>query len=175
MGGGELKGKLVGGERNGETVQVVTPALGPLTVRVDRLRGVVFRARAPLAGPGAFRLPDGTKEKEAVFRTARRGFDTILGGVVRFTADGVLFEPSREAHRLFRYRDLAGYALRGGDGPQKPGSVQLITTSGDVLQVRLLRVADGKLWVRAEGLELADRLQSAKGRFEILTGYSIAQ
>jgi hypothetical protein len=166
--GGELKGRLSSGgalDELDETVLVATPALGTVPVQVDRLRCVVFRSNAPLAGPAAFQLPKGTKEKEAVFKRARRGFDTILGEVERFTADGILFQPTRaEAPLLFRYSELAAFALRGGVGPEGAGpegtgphtvgQVQLITTAGDLLRVRLLRVAEGKLWISTEGVEL---------------------
>ncbi len=159
VGGAELKGRITGGGANDETVLVATPALGTVQVEVDRLRCMVFRDRAPLAGPAVFQLPRDTKEEEAVFQRVRRGFDTILGEVERFTADGILFQPSRaEAPRLFRYRELAGFAFRGGVGREKPGpkggQVQLITTAGDLLRVELLRVADGQLWMRAESGEL---------------------
>ncbi|MHC4920603.1 MAG: NPCBM/NEW2 domain-containing protein [Planctomycetota bacterium] len=166
--GGELKGRLSGGralDELDETFLVATSALGTVPVQVDRLRCVVFRSNAPLAGPAAFQLPKGTKEKEAVFKRARRGFDTILGEVERFTADGILFQPTRaEAPLLFRYSELAAFALRGGVGPEGAGAegtgphtvgqVQLITTAGDLLRVRMLRVAAGKLWISTEGVEL---------------------
>jgi len=152
--GGELKGRITDGGKHGETLTVATAALGAVVVRVDRLRCIVFRDNAPVSGE-AFVLPDGTKDDEAVFKRARRGFDTILGQVGRFTGEGILFHiPGAEFPQLFRYRKLAGFALRGGDKPADPGPVQLITTAGDLLRVRLLRVSEGKLWVTAEGLEL---------------------
>jgi hypothetical protein len=163
VGGSELKGQITGGDEGGNTLTVSTPALGALVVQVDRLRCIVFRENAPLADNG-FQLPEGTKREEALFKRARRGFDTILGEVERFTGEGILFVvPRADYPQLFRYRELAGYAFRGGYKAKDPGPVQLITTGGDLLRVHLLSLSNGKLSFRTEGSKLQiplDRIAS---------------
>lgn len=138
VGGDHLRGELQGGDAAGETFTVVTRSLGPVSVALDRLAWIRFGG-----GTDALVVPEGVSEDEALFRHARRGLDTILGAIDRFTARGVMFEwGESEDPGLFAYSSLAGLALRGGDGPPAPAIAQLVTRSGDRVAVELAGLND---------------------------------
>lgn len=143
VGGDRVTGQLRGGDAAGESLTIASRSLGSVTVAVDRLRVVLFPARAGEAGADDLVLPEG--EEEALFRRAERGFDKIAGTIHRFNDDGVLFEWSAVPEpRQYAYDTLAGIAVRGGQSPPaQPAS--LLTRSGDVLGGRLRGVTDGAL------------------------------
>ncbi len=132
VGGDLLRGELVGGDEAGETVVVRSSVLGEVPVFIDRVARIVFVERVGAGQDDRFAVPDDVDEAEGLFVPARRGFDVIVGAVQRFQSDGVVFEArGDDAPRLRPYADLAGFALRDGDGPEVPMPWQLLTASGD--------------------------------------------
>lgn len=162
VGGDELRGAIEGGDAAGETFVLRSPTLGPLTVRIDRMRRIEFVDRIGAGARAEMRVPEDADAEEALFRKAERGFDTILGAIHRFEERGVLFEWTEgEEPRLYPYDTLAGIALAGGEGPPAPMPLRLVTRSGDVLGVELRAAGPRGLRLRAEGgvelrLDLAD-------------------
>lgn len=151
VGGDQLRGEMRGGDAQGETFTLQSRSLGELRWPVDRLEAVVFPDGSE-AGLDQFRIPEGASSDEAVFRKARRGYDTILGAIHRFTSRGVLFEWAEESQpELFRYDRLAAVALRGGVPRASPAAAQLVTRTGDVVSAGLVGFEAGRLVFTLEG------------------------
>ncbi len=133
VGGDLLRGAISGGDEVGETFTVQSPSLGPVPVWIDRLRIAVFAAGARGRGADAFVLPE-RANGEALFRPVERGYETLLGGIHRFTEDGIVFEWEQgRGPRLYRYDRLAGVALATGSAAERRGDVRLVTRAGDLI------------------------------------------
>jgi len=151
VGGDLLRGDILSGDAAGELFTLQSNTLGQLRMPIDRLRAIVFAAGRD-GDLARFTLPEDSDRDEALFRPARRGYDTIVGAIERFTASGVLFElPQRPEPRLFDYDGLAALALRGGIPREGTASAQLVTRAGDVLGVDLVDARDGQLTLDLEG------------------------
>ena len=102
---------------------------------------------------------------EARIVPARRGFDTVLGAIHRFSSAGVVFQVSGSPEpQTFSYGDLAGLALRGGAPREAQPAAWVLTRSGDRIGVDLIDVTDGRLTLSFEEdqtLELATQDLSA--------------
>jgi hypothetical protein len=152
VGGDQLTGELRGGDAGGESFVIASRSLGPVTVAVDRLRLIVFPERAGDAGLAELTVPADSAASEALFRPARRGFDTIVGAIFAFTARGVVFQWTQSAEpSTHDYETLAGIAVRGGEAPAQTAPAQLVSRSGDVLGVALQGLADGRLELLIDG------------------------
>lgn len=132
VGGDIVRGEVVGGDEAGETVVVRSAVLGEVPVFIDRVERLVFLDRISTGQRADFAVPEDADEGEGLFVPARRGFDVIVGAVHRFAADGILFEARGDDEpRLRGFGELAGFALRGGEGPEEAPAWQLVTASGD--------------------------------------------
>jgi hypothetical protein len=152
VGGDVLRGEIVGGDDAGETVTLRSAVLGDVPVFIDRVSRLVFLDRVARGQKAEFAVPEDADEGEALFVPARRGFDLIVGAVHRFGPAGVLFEArGDDAPRLRPYEDLAGFALRDGEGPEEPMPWLLVTASGDRIGVD---------WVGGGEAEMAFVLES---------------
>ncbi len=151
VGGDQFHGEVRGGDARGESLLVHSRSLGECAVPVDRLRTIVFSKYVRDVEPDELRVPEGSRAEEALFRKARRGFDTIIGSIHRFTRTGVLFEVEADKPREFAYESLLGLALVGGVPPKVRPSAQLITRSGDQIAVEILGLDHEQLRVRSEG------------------------
>ncbi len=116
--GGELAGKLLGGDPQGETFLFGETPFGSLRIPLPWLRGLLFPSRirgwrpAELlsrAGPG----------KEILLVPAKRGFDEIPGFLFRFAPGAIHFAPGQERDaRVFPLEKVA--ALVRGRDPDEP-------------------------------------------------------
>lgn len=150
VGGDELKGRITGGDDEGETLLLET-SLGSVTIPLDRLRTVVFRARAKTRGPAEFRIAKDDDFDEAVFLEAGRGLDVQGGEIDRLTERGIYFARlGDELARMYRFDSLVGLAIREGVAPEKLGGWSLISTAGDRLRVDVLEAGAEQLRVRTE-------------------------
>jgi hypothetical protein len=132
VGGDVLRGEVVGGDEAGETIVVRSPVLGEVPVYVDRVARLVFLDRVAAGQNADFSIPDDVDEGEGLFVPARRGFDLIVGAVHRFGPEGVLFEARGDASpRLRPYGEVAGFALRDGEEPERESAWRLVTAAGD--------------------------------------------
>lgn len=155
VGGDELKGRITGGDDEGETL-VLDTALGSLTIPLDRLRTLVFRARAKTRGPGEFRIAKSDDFDEAVFLEAGRGLDVQGGEIERLSDTGIYFARlGDDLARLYRFDSLVGLAIREGVGPEGLGSWSLITTAGDRLRVDVLAAGADRLRLHTEFGEIS--------------------
>lgn len=150
VGGDELKGLIIGGDDEGETLDLET-AIGRLQIPLDRLRTIVFRTRAKTRSIDEFRLSKDDDFDEAVFLEAGRGLDVQGGEIDRLTDRGIYFaRVGEELARMFRFDSLVGLTIREGVGSEEPGSWSLITTAGDRLRVEILTAGPKQLRVRTE-------------------------
>lgn len=152
VGGDELRGELRGGDDIGENFVVWSRSLGELQIPVDRLDVVVFPGATGVPNRRHFRLPEDSPADEALFRKARRGFDTITGAIHRFGPTGVLFEWSEAGEpQTFAYDSLSAICVRGGVPREGRASAQLVTGAGDVVGVDLAGMREGELLFQLEG------------------------
>lgn len=152
VGGQELRGELMAGDRAGETFVMRSPSLGDVRVLVDRMQAILFARQAGEFALEDLVLPEGADQDEALFRRAGRGLDVVVGAIQAFGAQGIDFVwGEAEAPRLFRYGDLIGIALRGGAPPQAGLPFQVVTRSGDVLRVQIEGGDANHLQLRWEG------------------------
>lgn len=129
--GGELvRGALVGGDRGGDRLDVLSPVLGTVPIPVDRL--------ALWAGPEVppllpLELPEGVDE--ALFVRAKVGFDVIAGTLHQFGSAGVRFQPEDGEPRWFGGNDFVALRLRPEPAPATDPVAWLTTRTGDRLRV----------------------------------------
>ncbi|HEX5051246.1 MAG TPA: NPCBM/NEW2 domain-containing protein [Planctomycetota bacterium] len=156
-GGDVLRGALVGGDAAGDRLELLSPVLGRVVVRVDRV--------AALAAPGCvrpllLRLPDGVQE--GLFVRAAIGYDLVAGTLHQFGEQGVRFQPDgAAAPRWYSPRDFV--ALRIADAARRGAAapVQLLTRAGDRIGVTVTRIDASTMTCELEGgavvqLRLAD-------------------
>jgi len=130
-----VRGALVGGDEAGDTVTVLSPVLGSVQVSIDRVAAFVSNGHGVLT-PGHLPLPEGVDE--ALFTSARIGYDLTAGSLHRFTAKGVRFAgegaDTPESYRLEQF-----VALRIGDPEPRlaPLPALLLTRTGDRVGVRV--------------------------------------
>ncbi|MEY4674084.1 MAG: hypothetical protein RL148_1868 [Planctomycetota bacterium] len=136
LAGGEVvRGALVGGDEQGDWLEVLSPSLGRVRIATDRLTALLLR-------PGLARVEDLRLAKgvaESLFTRAGIGLDAVAGTVHRFGEQGVQFQPEGEGSaRWFGGRELVG--LRIGDAQQRerPASHELVTRAGDRVGIRVL-------------------------------------
>ncbi|MDA0934191.1 MAG: NPCBM/NEW2 domain-containing protein [Planctomycetota bacterium] len=156
VGGDVIRGEVVGGDEAGETVVVRSVVLGEVPVFIDRVERLVFLDRVAPGQRADFAVPEDADEGEGLFVPARRGFDVIVGAVHRFAADGILFEARGDDEpRLRGFGELAGFALRGGEGPEEAPAWQLVTVSGDRVGVDWVGAGEEELtFVLESGVEV---------------------
>ena len=145
VGGERLFGALVGGDANGDELQVLSPVLGKQSVPVDRLAAVV----QPGVHPGDQLVPDGVDE--ALFVPTRRGFDLVAGTLFRFGEQGLQFQADgREEAVWYAPRKFSSLRLRGGVEREQAFGCTLLTRSADRLGVRLERCTEEGVEVTLE-------------------------
>lgn len=130
-GGDVLHGALVGGDAAGDRLDLLSPVLGAVDVRVDRLEA--FTSSAGIR-PSAMQLPAGVGE--ALFQRAAIGHDVIAGSLHQFGEQGVRFEPEgAKAPRWFAPSEFL--ALRIADAAPRATAAPalLVTRTGDRLGV----------------------------------------
>ena len=136
-----VRGALVGGDRNGDRLDVLSPVLGTVPIQVDRL--------ALWAGPDVppllpLELPEGVDE--ALFVRAKVGFDVIAGTLHQFGAAGVRFQPEGGEPRWFGANDFVALRLRPEPAPSTAPVAWLTTRTGDRVRVDRWR-CDGEAFV----------------------------
>ncbi|MEO6594894.1 MAG: NPCBM/NEW2 domain-containing protein [Planctomycetota bacterium] len=156
-GGDVVRGVLVGGDTAGDRLELLSPVLGRVPVRVDRIAAV---AAVDCARPLALQLPEGVGE--GLFVRAAVGYDLVAGTVHQFGEQGVRFHADgAAAPRWYGAREFV--ALRIADAQKVPAAapVQLLTRAGDRLGVTGVRFAAQTMLCGLEGgntvdLRLAD-------------------
>lgn len=143
VGGEVVRGALVGGDRGGDRLDVLSPVLGTVPIPVDRL--------ALWAGPEVpplmlLALPEGVDE--ALFVRAKVGFDVIAGTVHQFGSAGVRFQPEDGEPRWFGGNDFLALRLRPEPAPVTNPIAWLTTRTGDRLRVDRWQ-CDGETFVVA--------------------------
>lgn len=143
VGGEVVRGALVGGDRGGDRLDVLSPVLGTVPIPVDRL--------ALWAGPEVppllpLELPEGVDE--ALFVRAKVGFDVIAGTLHQFGSAGVRFQAEDGEPRWFGGSDFVALRLRPEPAPATTPIAWLTTRTGDRLQVDRWR-CDGEAFVVA--------------------------
>ncbi len=151
--GGELAGKLLGGDPQGETFLFGDTPFGSLRIPLPWLRGLLFpsRIRGWRAGELLSRAGPG---KEILLVPARRGFDEIPGFLFRFAPGAIHFAPGQERDaRVFPLEKVA--ALVRGRDPDEPlpplgkdFRARLDLPYGAYLMTSPLGVKEGKLLLR---------------------------
>jgi len=137
VGGDRLYGALVGGDANGDQLEVLSPVLGKQDLAVDRLAAIV----QPGVHPGDQLVPDGVDE--ALFLQTRRGFDLVAGTLFRFGQQGLQFQAEgREDAVWYAPRKFSSLRLRGGFDREEAAECTLLTRSADRLGVRLERCTE---------------------------------
>ena len=146
-GGDVLRGSLVGGDRDGERLELQSPVLDKVQIPVDRLLALTATGGPR---PEALQLPDGVDE--ALFSRARLGFDRIVGAVHEFGPRGVRFLPDGEKEpRWFPLADLVGLRIADPQPRAEPSSAELWTRTGDRLGVDVRRATAERLECTLEG------------------------
>lgn len=97
-------------------------------------------------------MPDSDDADEALFRTAQRGYDTVLGEIHRFSGRGLTFHALGAAGpRLYLYRKLDAVSIRGAYAREDfQPNVRLLTRSGDSLRLRFVGLAPAAKALRFE-------------------------
>lgn len=151
VGGDQLRGEVLGGDAAGDKMILRSPSVGEVAIPVDRLAAVVFGSDVD-TDRSEFVVPKGADGDEALFRRAKRGYDTTLGAIHRFAPNGVVFEWSGQAQpELVPYRTLAAIGVRGGVPRTGDTNAHLVTRGGDVLHVDLVGASKGQLAFEMEG------------------------
>ncbi|MCB9888548.1 MAG: NPCBM/NEW2 domain-containing protein [Planctomycetes bacterium] len=151
VGGDELKGEIHGGDRGGDQLALTSLCLGVQRVPTDRLARMFFADRVGPGGADRIVLEASSGFREALFRKALRGFDTVGGEIERFTAEGVMFAAQgRSSPSLYRWSTLLGVALLEGAAPKAPGAWLLHTTAGDRLRVEFDGLSERGFALRTE-------------------------
>ncbi len=146
VGGDRMFGAIVGGDGNGDAVEVLSPVFGKRAVPIDRLLAVV----QPGVHPGDQAVPEGVDE--ALFVPTKRGFDLVAGTLFRFGAQGLHFQTDGEdSARWYSPRAFSSLRLRGGVGRDEPAASTLWTRTADRLGVDVVRFGEDGVEVRLEG------------------------
>ena len=146
VGGERMFGAIVGGDSNGDTVEVLSPVLGKRAVAIDRVEAVV----RPGVHPGDQLVPEGIDE--ALFLPAQRGYDLVAGTLFRFGTQGLQFQAEgQERARWYSPRMFSSLRLRGGVGRDETAASTLWTRTADRLGVDVVRFGEDGVEVRLEG------------------------
>jgi len=142
--GGELvRGALIGGDRGGDRLDVLSPVLGTVPILVDRLELWAGPELPPLL---PLDLPEGVDE--ALFVRAKVGFDVIAGTLHQFGSAGVRFQTEDGEPRWFGASDFMALRLRPEPAPVVAPVAWLTTRTGDRLRVDRWQ-CDGETFVVA--------------------------
>lgn len=150
VGGEALRGAVVGGDQDGESLAFESGSLGRCELPIDRLELLVFLDRATPSGLERLLPGERAPKDECVYRVARRGFDLRFGEIHRFAADGLYFAAAEAPQRL-PYEELAGVGIRGGVERETKAAALLTTRVGDRVGADGLRFAAGRWSFRLEG------------------------
>ncbi|GAB4137284.1 MAG: hypothetical protein Fur0037_02340 [Planctomycetota bacterium] len=142
LGGGDrLRGRITGGDPNGQWLEIASQSLGRMRVLVDRIAAVRYRPSCPAS---RLRLPAGVDE--ALFRKAGIGLDLLSGTIHQFGARGVRFRPADSKDALwFPAEDLVGVRIADPLSREAEPGVEISTRGGDRLGVELRSWVDGTL------------------------------
>lgn len=152
VGGDRLAGEVRGGEGSGETFTFWSSSLGERAVAVDRLRAVLLAGAGPEVRLEDLRVPEGAKAEEALFRATRRGFDTIVGSIDRFTRSGVAFQSSdASAPQEFAFATILGIAVRSGQASKETLAARVLTRAGDHVAATPLSATEERVVLQLEG------------------------
>ncbi|MBL9079509.1 MAG: NPCBM/NEW2 domain-containing protein [Planctomycetes bacterium] len=150
--GDVVYGQLVGGDANGDTVELQSPVLGRQEFRIDRVAAI---AAAGVRDPLRLHLPDGVAE--AIFLRAGVGHDMLAGALHRCGDTGVLFAPDgADAPRWFAPQSFV--ALRIADPTERRAApaAWLTTRTGDRLAVALRRWTEAAVQLELDGGAVVD-------------------
>lgn len=143
VGGEVVRGALVGGDRGGDRLDVLSPTLGTVPIQVDRL---ALWASPEVPALLRLELPEGVDE--AMFVRAKVGFDVVAGTLHQFGSAGVRFQPEDGEPRWFGGNDFVALRLRPEPAPTTAPIAWVTTRTGDRLQVERWQ-CDGETFVLA--------------------------
>jgi len=129
-GGDVVRGALAGGDATGDRLDLLSPVLGPVDVRVDRLAAFATGSTVRL---GPLQLPEGVDE--ALFQRAAIGHDVIAGSLHQFGEKGVRFQPTDGAPRWFALTDFLALRIADAAPRATPATATVFTRTGDRLSV----------------------------------------
>ena len=141
--GDVVRGQIVGGDANGDHVEVLSPVLGRLVLPIDRLAAI---AAAGQRDPLRLRLPEGVDE--AIFLRAVIGYDLLAGALHHCGERGLAFAPDgAEAPRWFGPQDFLALRIADPAPRRRPVRAWLSTRLGDRLAVTLRRWSEAAVQV----------------------------
>ena len=152
VGGDRLCGEVRGGEGSGETFLLWSTSLGERAIPVDRVQALLMRGSGSELSAEDLKVPEGGKSEEAIFRATRRGVDTILGSIDRFTRNGILFQPSEaRAAQEYPFTTILGIALRNGQHSKERFPARVLTRAGDHVAAAPISVSGDRIVLLIEG------------------------
>lgn len=147
LAGGDLvRGALAGGDASGDRLDLLSPVLGPIDLRVDRLLAFTANRQVNLA---ALHLPEGVDE--ALFQRASFGYDVIAGSLHQFGEKGVRFQPTDGAPRWFSLTEFVALRLEGAGPRATPATATVFTRTGDRVSVVVRKFTGTTIQCEREG------------------------
>ena len=134
----ELRARILGGDEDGDKIQIRGPVVGARTLPLDSVAEILVPREGRLPEARQLAVSKEDRDKERIFRRAPLGLDLIKGFLFRIGEKGVHFAPwhDEDKPQVYPWSELAALVIPPPEAKAKPAS--------GVEWVLLTR--DGSLW-----------------------------
>jgi NPCBM/NEW2 domain len=173
----EIRARIVGGDKDGDSIQIRGPILGSRTLSIDAVAEILVPKKGRIADARQLVVSKEDQDKERLFRRAPLGLDLIKGFLFRISEKGAHFAPwhDEDKPQLYPWTDLAALVIPPPEEEAKPvEGVEwvLLTRDGSLWRGKpkgfskdhwLLTTAIGELRIPSESI-VSGHVQSAGSR-----------
>jgi len=148
--GTAIRARILGGDAEGETLQLRGPVLGSRTVSLDDVAEIRIPRKGQLVEDRQLAVDKEDRDKERLFRYAPLGLDLIKGFLFRISKKGIHFAPwhDEEKPKLFAWSEVGALVLPPPDMEDEKEAQR--ETGKDARKeegvVMVLRTREGSLW-----------------------------
>lgn len=148
--GTAIRARILGGDAEGESLQLRGPVLGSRTVSLDDVAEIRIPRKGRLVEDRQLAVDKEDRDKERLFRHAPLGLDLIKGFLFRISEKGIHFAPwhDEEKPKLFPWAEVGALVLPPPDVEDEkeaqPDAGKDARKDKGVVMV--LRTRDGSLW-----------------------------
>lgn len=137
--GTRLQGKILGGDQDGDHLQLENGIFALESIQLDRIRQILVAREGRFPAPGQLRLKsDPTEQWDILFRRAPYGVDPIEGSIHRVSREGIHFASRHreDSPELFKWEEIGAARIEGEASRERTesGSLVILTADGSLLR-----------------------------------------
>ena len=156
--GSRVRGKILGGDEGGESLQLQSTVLQSkvLSVQLDFVQLIRLPIKSRLPALELFLGSQDEQQDDVLFQQAALGLDSVKGSLFAVSSEGFLFKPSRSRAKesLYRWKNVVALRLSedGSMGKDLGKMLVVLMEDGSRFRGRPKELAKGMLRMQTVGL-----------------------